>query len=425
MPDPGVRGELVLVETKLPATTQEAREASAAISRALRRAAASARAPARVVSGGGKSHVSRADRVFRFGLAASFVALVAVPVAGATAYWGLIAQDQYAAEMKFAVRSRASTPMDALSGVLGGAMSQQGQNTQVVAEYIRSRALVEALESSVGLRAMYARAGDVLARLAPDASIEELEKYWRSRCDVSIETASGIVSVSIRAFDPQDAATIARRTLQLSESLVNEMSTRSRTETLKQAETELRRSEGRLQEAVLAMRDARNEEGTLDAAAEAQAINGVISALQIELARVDQDLAALGGRRDAPQARVLLARRNSLKSQIDKYKDEIATSRRQQAGGSLADRLGKLSRRQTDVDVARQIYAASAVAYEKARADLETQHSYVTAFIEPKPPQMPTYPLRLWEWLKIVAPSLLGWGALAGLAATIRDNRAK
>ena len=88
--------------------------------------------------------------------------------------------------------------------MFGLGASQQSQDTQIVADYIRSRAMVEALGKSLDLRQIYSRDdADYFSRFDRTDSIEDLEKYWRKRVDVKIETLSGIVSVDVRAFTPK------------------------------------------------------------------------------------------------------------------------------------------------------------------------------------------------------------------------------
>lgn len=411
-----------------PLSPQDASFKAKSISRALRRAANKSRAPTSVIAGGGGFQARRGDRAFRLGVLASFAAFVIAPFLVASIYWGLIASKQYVTETKFALRAGEASSLDLLSGgAMGSQASQQMQDAQVLVNFIRSRSMVEALDRKVGLRAMFSRSGvDYFSSFDPEDSVEELEKYWKRRIDASIDLMSGIISVNVRAFTPRDSLAIAQNVTDLSERLVNELSTRSRRDALAQARTELTRAEEQLKNATGSMRDARNTEGVLDAPAAAEAINKLITTLRLELSATQEDLAlhSDSATSDSPQARLLTARVQSLKSQIDEYSTQIASGGAR-GEGSLAQRAGVLSMHQIELDLAQQRYALAASMFENARVDLETQRAYLVSFLRPTLAEKSLYPRRWIEWAIIVAPATIGWLALVAVAFLVRDHMAK
>ena len=415
-----------MIETPQPLDPTEVRARSEAVSRALRRAARQSRQPAPLIVGGGGVRARRGDRAFRLGLIVSFVLMVVLPALAATVYWGLIASKQYQSEAKFTLRSGEASPLDALGGFAGLPTSRQAQDTQILANYIRSPAMIEALGKQVDLKAIYARSGvDYFSRLKADATIEDLEKYWRKRVDVKVKAASSIVTLDVRAFTPQDAELLTKKIVDLSEKLVNDLTNRPRIDALNFAHAELKRSEAELLGATASMRDARNALGVLDAGAAAEAINKTLTILRVQLADAESDLAVQGpDAAESPQSRVLQSKIAALKQQIAGYSAQIAGNGPQQ-GANMADRASRLSSDQIRLDVARQQYVQATVAYQSARTNLETQQTYLAAFLQPVAAQESTYPRRWLEWLIIVGPCVLAWSLLAALAFQARDNMAK
>lgn len=414
------------VPSLLPRDPEQTREIANSISRGLRRASRQARSPSVIISGGAGFRARKGDRAFRLGLIASFVAFVLTPLLVASLYWGLIASDQYSTQMKFTVRAGEASPLDSLGGMLGISTSQS-QDTQIIADYIRSRAMIDALQKGVNLRKIYANpAADYLSRFDPTDPVEDLEKYWRKRVNVKVEALSGIVSVDVRAFTAEESRTLGMMILELSEKLVNDMSTRARKDALARAQKEMTLAESNLKSATAAMRETRNAEGVLDAGAAAEAINKIVASLKIQLARVEQDLASQGeSNKESPQSKVLLSRAAALKSQINDYTAQIASFARTPGEESMADRMSVLSRSQIDLDLARQQYAMASATYENARVDLETQHAYLAISLRPTLAETATYPKRWWEWSIIVVPAILGWGILTAIAFLVRDHMAK
>ncbi len=418
--------DLTTIETPRPLDPVDVKAKADAISRALRRAARQSRQPAPLIVGGGGVRARKGDRVFRLALIVSFIVMVALPTVVATVYWGLIASKQYQSTAEFMLRSGEASPLDALGGFAGLPTSRQAQDTQILANYIRSPAMIEAIEKLLDLRAIFERPGvDYFSRLKTHAKIEELEKYWRKRVDVKVEAASNIVTLDVRAFTPQDAELLTKMIVQLSEKLVNDITNRPRIDALNFAHTELKRSEAFLLEATASMRDARNALGVLDAGAAAEAINKTLTLLRIQLADAESDLTVQGpDAAQSPQSRVLSAKIAALKQQIAVYSGQIAGNSPQH-GANMAERESKLSSNQIQLDVARQQYVQATAAYQSARNNLETQQTYLVAFLQPIVAQKSTYPKRWLEWLIIVGPCLLVWSLLAAIAFQARDNMAK
>lgn len=427
MPDPRLRdrgsaGQIALPHPVVAIPAEETAQVAREISRALKRAATKSRAPVSVISGGG--HVTRpGERLFRQGLLASFMLVVVLPMFVAAVYWGLIASRQYVTEAKFALHSSDSPSFAALG--VASHDEKQIQDAQVVVRYVLGRSIVEALEKSIDLRGKFSRPeADYFSRFAPDGPIEALEKYWRKRVDASLDLMSGIVSVHIRAFTPEDSLAIAQNVIALSENLVNDLSTRTRHDAVAQAQAELTRAEERLKAATATMRDARNAEGVLDAPSAAEAINKVLTQLRLELSRTESTLAlqSNASTQQSPQARLLAAREASLKKQIADYSAQIASA---EVKGTLAERASVLSARQVDLKLAEQQYAQTAAAYESARVDLERQRAYLALFLRPTLAEKSIYPRRWLEWSIIAGPALLIWVLLVGLSLLVRDHMAK
>ncbi|MBV9066613.1 MAG: hypothetical protein JO004_12715, partial [Methylobacteriaceae bacterium] len=375
---------------------------AAAIARALRRAARQARAPASIVSGGTGFRGTRKDRLFTLGLASSFVALVLLPMFVVGIYYGLIATEQYATEARFSLRTGEPGISDMLSGLTGGGGSQQTQDSEIILDYARSRTIVEALQKEIDLRQIFSRDDvDHFSRFKKDKPIEGLVRYWRKRVDARFEKMSGIISLEVRAFTPEDSLLVTQKIIDNCEKLVNDLSQRSRRDALRQSEFELHRAEAQLKAAGAEMRETQNSQGVLDATVEAEALNKVVTMLRMELVKAQQQIAGQGDTvtGDAPQVRVLNSRVQILQDQIAKYSTQIAD--KNQGGESLADRKRALDLKQTDLGVAMQRYVIASVAFENARLDLETQKTYLAPFIKPMLATKATYPKRWWDWFLI------------------------
>jgi capsular polysaccharide transport system permease protein len=362
-------------------------------------------------------------RAFRL----TYLAVALIPSLASIAYFSVIASSQYVSEAKFAVHSGDRAPLDTLSSLIGAGSLQQVQNSMIVADYIKSRAIVEALEHRVGLRSMFDGDDvDWLSRFDPNGEVEKLTAYWRWKVKISIEMPSGIVSVEVAAFTPENSLRIARAVVSLSEELVNGMTRRSRSDQLEQSKAELDSAEKRMSEIEEAMRALRNSAGIIDPRKQAEGIGKLIEQLRLERIEMEQqvnvDRAALDP--FAPQLKLLQSRAQALDVEIGKLQ-RMLTDSNPDNRATISNELVEFDRLELDRKSAVAQYLSASSAYERARADLETQKVYLDTFVTPVLAQESLYPHRFWFALLGVAASHLIWLFSLGAVDAIRRRLAQ
>lgn len=350
----------------------------------------------------------RAIADFRLPLMASFIVVAVIPTLLATIYFVFIASSQYLSEARFAVRASEHAGLESLSSAAGLGGLAEVQDSLIIANYVKSLAVVEALEERVNLRELYSRPGiDWFSRFNPNRPIERLERAWRSQIDTAIESPSGIITVKVWAFSPQDSLKIAQAMVSLSEDMVNKLGERTRTDAISQAEKELERAEARLRKARSAVRDLRNEVGVIDPARTNEGIGKLIADLESDQVLIDQEIAT--ARRTlspgAPQFMLLEARRQAVRENIALLKARLTSG-----SGSDKDTLSAVMTRYDTLDLERQIaerqYTAAAAALEQARVAAERQGMYLATFVKPVLAQEHDWPHRF--WMPMAAALLFG-----------------
>lgn len=403
-----------------------ARVLSQALADAARLARNSKRSRRALASGG--FHARRGARSFRLAFFVSFVLMVAIPSASAAIYYAFIASDQYVAEAKFTVSGGEPPTQDTFGSFTGIPAVAIIQGTQIVMNYIHSRAAVEKLDGLVGLRSLYATENaDRLARFDPSKPIEKLVRYWGGMSSVSISLPGGIVDLKVRAFTPEDATKIASAVLDISEALVNNMNERMNHDAVSNAEFELDRTSARLTKAQLALEAARNDAGLLDVVKSSEALNKLITDTRANLLLLQQQYSSelKYVSESAPQMRTLKSRIDASSSQIAELESKLtATKLTSSSEPTLAVSMTKFSELDLEHQVAERLYAGAASSLEIAHFAAEHKLLYLNAFVKPVLPQEPQYPRRLLSCGAIVAGSLAIWGACCGLAMAIRNYKA-
>lgn len=360
----------------------------------------------------------------------SFLVMVALPAVLAAAYFWLIAADQYHAEARFAVRGTEAPPTDIMGLVTGtpSGMSNTADSV-IVQQYILSREMVETVGQTVNLEEVYNRPeADFLAGLGHDKPIEEVVEYWQDMVSAQFDSYSGIVTLEVRAFRPDDALIIANAIVRESDSLVNRLAAKARSDAISFAQRELELAEWRLQDARRAVIEFQSSSSTFDPAAAAQANMELVNRLRGQVAEAQSELAGLMTFVDpqAPSVRVLKTRIAALEQQIESEQRKIGndgtTEESAGDGRGLSDQVADFQELKTKEHFAEQVYTTSLASLEQARANAKRTHSYLATFVNPMPAQQAIYPERIGDTLLVIAIAFAVW-AIGGLMyAAIRDH---
>jgi capsular polysaccharide transport system permease protein len=359
----------------------------------------------------------------------SFVAMVLIPAATASVYLAFIASNQYEAETRFAVRAAeethqsgqtpammSSSPLSALNFFL--------QDAQIVANYIRSRAIIDDLDGVLDLKAIFQRKeADFWARLPDNASPEQFRDYWQRMVSTYVENTSGIVTVKVRAFRRDDALMLAKAILEASEHLVNTISLRARADAMRRAEEEVRRADAQMRLALADLAQFRDSEGLIDPVKSAELAGNLLFQLMQDKIKIETELFIVqrSTRADAPGVAALRARLDSVESQIKRTKAELAGT--DQKAHNLAAALVRFEELEVKRQFAEAMYGFARDGLDRARVNAEKQTVYVTVFVPPALPQDISYPLRFTYSILILIGLTIAWGTIAMICASIIDHR--
>jgi capsular polysaccharide transport system permease protein len=402
-----------------------ARDFSQALSDAARRARFSSRSRRKFTGGGFQAR--RGATIMRAATIVSFVITVALPTLVTTLYYGFIASDQYIAEAKFTVSGGELPKLDGIGALTGIPAISAIQDTQIVTNYIESRAAVEKLEATINLRKLYSRNGaDWFARFNPNKPVEKLVKYWQHMVDISIKMPSGIVEFKVRAFSPEDAALIGQQVLNLSEGLINGLNQRMNKDAISNSELQLNRASARLTQARLSLEKERNEGGMLDAGKAGDALNRLITEARGSLLQLQQEYTSQRNvvQESAPQMRALKARINAASAQISDLESKLTTTSQSATNNTIAVSISKFGALDLERQISERLYAGAVSSLEVARITAENKAMYINAFVRPVAPEESQYPRRLLFSFLTSLGCLAAWSLCFGLVALVRNHMA-
>jgi capsular polysaccharide transport system permease protein len=358
----------------------------------------------------------------------SFALFVVLPSIAAAIYLAFIASDQYVAETHFAVKAAqfdmGNTKSDLKNLTSGSIPSLADHDVYVIANYIRSRAIVDDISKSIDLREIFRRPeADFWARLKGGATKEELVDYWNDMVTAYVDGPSAIVTVDAKAFRPEDALTLSRAIVAASEKLANDVSARARNDTMRWSEDEVKRAEGKVETALTNLREYRDSQGYIDPVAAATSTAKLLQQTMAEQIRLQSEyfVASRAMSPDAPTVVTLKTRLQSLDDQINQLKAKLTGNSPE--GATISASLVKFESLELQRQFAEKLLQLAQDSLERARIKAERQNIYVEVFVPPALPEYARYPERLALSLLIPLGLLIVWGIFALIGAAIEDHR--
>jgi capsular polysaccharide transport system permease protein len=355
---------------------------------------------------------------------------VIVPTILAAGYFFLIAANQYAVEVRFAVRGPQGAPStDMLSMVTGvTAAGSTVTDAYILMDYLRSRQLLEELSKKIDFEEVFnsPRADFLTAFPVRKRSIERFVEYWKGMAHINFDTTSQIIVLEIRTFEPQHSKKLADEVLRLCENLVNRLSERSRNDALKMANAEVDRQEERMRRSAAAMRAFREKTQDVDPTKSAAAQIGRLSVFESQLST---ELAKLATQQTwmnekAPAIEYTKSKIAALEKQVEAERARLGqgTAPGQSGAGTLSGAFEDYQTLLTEMEFAQKAYVLAQSSLEASRVSANQQQRYLATFVTPGTPQEALYPQRLVNTLIISALCFCIWFIGLMIVYGIRDH---
>ena len=343
-------------------------------------------------------------------------------------YLFYVADDQYASEFGFAVRSEDLSSAQSLLGGLASLSGNSSSDTDILYEFIQSRTLVEALDNDLNLRKIYGRPDfDPVFALSADASTEELVEYWQGMVRLSYATGSGLIQVRVNAFSAEDAKAIADMIVAESTLMINKLSAIARTDATRYAREDLEQAVARLKSAREALTRFRSDTRIVDPSADIQGQMGLLNSLEAQLAEaiIEMNLQMETARDSDPRVEQARRRIAVIQSLIEKERQKFGMggTSRTDDGTDYSTLVGEFERLMVDLEYAQKSYLAAQTVLDTTQAEAQRQSRYLATYAKPSFPETPQYPRR--TNLSILSASVLLLTWLVGLLVYygIKDRR--
>ncbi|MFD1882566.1 capsule biosynthesis protein [Paracoccus pacificus] len=361
-------------------------------------------------------------------LVISFLLLVVLPVLASAVYLWTRAVDQYVSSTAFSVRKEESqASLDILGGITKLTGSGSASDADILFEFIRSQDMVQRLDTKMNLRKMFSAnwPRDFVFAYDPSGTIEDLTEYWQRQVKVSNDSSSGILTLDVSAFSPEDAHALAVAIFAESTQMINKLSEAAREDATRFTRQELEKTRDDLTQARQDITAFKMRTQIADPAADLAAQMGVLTQLQTQLAEalVAHDLLLENARENDPRVIQSKQRIAAIESRIEIERKKFGPDGEGPGGQSYSTLMAEYEKLSVDREFAEGAYRAARVSHEAAVAEARRQSLYLAAHIEPTMPESSRKPDRPMLLLIISILALLSWGTLILIYYSVRDRR--
>lgn len=350
-----------------------------------------------------------------------FWLIVVFPVVVSVFYFGIIASDVYVSEARFVVRSperQTASPLGVFLKSTGFTRSQDDSYT--VQDFVLSRDALRALDEKLDLRSIFNK-GDFFGSfpgLDWDDSFENMHEYYQDMIHVRLDPVSSITTVTVRAFDAEDAQKINKSLLEMSEVLVNRLNERGRQDMIRFAANEVSEAQKRAENAAIVLARYRNEKGVIDPERQSTISLQQIAKMREELVVAKTQLAQLQLlTKSNPQIPVLKSRIKELEKEVNLESTRVVGGRQ-----SLASRSAEFQRLVLEKEFADKQLAGALTSLEQVRNEARRPQLYLERITQPSLPDMAMEPKRLRGILATLMIGLLVWGVVSMVVTGVREH---
>lgn len=354
----------------------------------------------------------------------SLVVVVIIPTLIAAAYYLIFATPAYVSETRFVIRQASREQPSPLGFALQGVgLSTNQTDAFSVHEYMKSRDAAADLQEKTNLSSLLSRPGvDSLSRFPrpwESPSADTLHQAMGRFIKVSYDSTTGISTLRVKAFNPNDARRMATVLLDGGEQLVNQLNERANEGAVREASRDLAEAETRLTASQLSLTTFRNRERIIDPSRAAVESSDLVGGLMSEVATMRAERAQVA--RAAPQSPQL----ELLDGRISAYEAQIEAERAKIAGTtqSLAPKLATYEALSLDREYAERSVAAARTTLDNAQIDARRQKLYLDRIVAPNLPTDPSEPKRLRRIFTIFLSLLVAYGVGWLVVAGIREHQ--
>lgn len=342
-------------------------------------------------------------------------------------YLTLISAPQYESQSQLIIKSSdggSSFDPSSLLMATGVAGSAGGNESQLVVAYIKSADMVAFLDTAIGLREHYmSDEADIFSGLSSSHKQEDFNTFYLEHINVTVDSASSVITLKTRAFNPEYAQIINQAIVDKAEQFINNINNDLAKSKLSFAKGEHEIVEQKLQKAKTDILGFQSKYNVLDPTAEGAAFQQIAFSLEATLAQKKAQLSTMSTMMSDAAPEIINVKReiNALQKEVEKQKERLSTAEGESEALSVTELMAQYSNLQVQLQLAIQAYSSSLITLENARVETYQKLQHMVTVESPTLPDDNAYPTVLYNLVLFAVALLLIYGIVRIVVATIRE----
>ena len=307
-----------------------------------------------------------------------------------------------------------------VAGVSGGT----GTESTLVEAYIQSADMIKYLDESIQLREHYmSDEADMFSGLSSSHKQEDFYQFYLDHIDVSVDSASSVITLRTRAFNREYAQTINQAIVRKAEQFINMINNDLAKSKLTFAKGEHEIVEQKLQSAKEEILGFQAKYNVLDPTAEGAAFQQIAFSLEATLAQKKTELSTMATMMSNMAPEIINIKReiSALQKEVEKQKEKISTNEGEGEALSVSELMARYSNLQVQLQLAIQAYSSSLITLENARVEAYQKLQHLVTVESSTLPDDNAYPTILYNLVLFGVALLLLYGIARIIVATIRE----
>lgn len=311
-------------------------------------------------------------------------------------YYSLIASPRYVSESQFVVKQASSAEPQLMGLAAITTTSSSARDSLIIKQFIESRAMAEALDKAINLKAHYQDSQwDALSGLSSYASIEDYVEYYQSHVTVRHDDMADILYIEAQAFTSEYTLLLGQALLELSEQFINSLGDKMAKEQLAYAQKEVERLYAAMKAQQDRLLNFQNKNQLYSPEQQGSALLGAIGELQGKIIAQEAKLKEMSAimRSDSAQVKGQIILLDSLKEQLLEEKSKL-TSKDQQSLNQVTANYQEIK---LGSELAAGMYQGALTSMEAVRADAYRKLKHLLVIQDPALPESDQYPRRIYS----------------------------
>lgn len=337
-------------------------------------------------------------------------------------YFAIFASPRYESSAVVGVKSTDSTASSSSLIPLVGLTSSSKEDLMYLKEYIISYDMLKILQEKLNIKAIYSGKIDY-ELLFKDLDIkEDFLKYYQSKIKIVYDDLTGLMSINIQAFSPEDAKKIADCILKESERFINEISHKIAREQMNFAKEELEKASLELSKTQSEINQFQDLNSTIDPISQAKTQAMIKSQIEEKIIAKEVELATLNSylNSNTPQVKALNSEINALKTQLKKEANKLTSKNKNDKLNYLVTDFTNLSFK---LKFAEEAYKLALTSYEKARLDANKKIKQVIIISSPNLAETSVFPNIIYDVFSVFFILTLIFGIAKFIYSIIEEHR--